>query len=109
MDTERQADQGPDETKFEYAARMQSMRHLYETSHAQWSEPPQSATPVPPPVTLYSVGFEGDDLLTVYAALRSYLKILVGQENEELKMIQRVVSLMVDIRPSAVKAQNSSP
>lgn len=66
---------------------------------AEWQ-----AEPAREPVTLYSLGFEADDVLTMYAALRSYLKALAGQENEDLMMIQRVVNLMVDIRPSAVKA-----
>lgn len=59
------------------------------------------------PVMIYSLGFEADDVLAMYAALRSYLKTLAAQDNEELLMIQRVVNLMIELRPSAVKASKS--
>ena len=54
--------------------------------------------------TVYSFGFEPEDLLAVYGALRVYLRTLVGQDQEDLEMLGRVVALMADMRPNAVKA-----
>ena len=59
------------------------------------------------PLTLYSFGFEAEDLLAVYGALRVYLRTLAGQESEDLEMLGRVVRLMNEIRPAAVKASKT--
>jgi hypothetical protein len=59
------------------------------------------------PTTIYSLGFDAEELLATYAALRAYMKALAQQENEQLPMIERIVSLMLQIRPSAIEASKS--
>ena len=56
------------------------------------------------PVMLYSLGFDADELLVTYAALRTYLRGLVSQDNEDFEQIQRVTKLLIALRPRAVKA-----
>jgi hypothetical protein len=58
------------------------------------------------PVTIYSLGFDAEELLAVYAGLRAYLKALAGQqdETENLRQIQRVAKLLIELNPGAVKA-----
>lgn len=60
------------------------------------------------PVTIWSFGFEADEVLAVYAALRTYLRALLNQEGEEdLEMLARIIKIMTQIRPSAVKASKT--
>jgi hypothetical protein len=56
------------------------------------------------PVTIYSLGFDAEELLTVYAGLRTYLKALATRENEDLEQIHRATKLLIALRPRAVKA-----
>ncbi len=56
------------------------------------------------PVVIYSLGFDADELLVTYAALRTYLRALVAREEEDLEQIQRVTKLLIALRPRAVKA-----
>ncbi len=56
------------------------------------------------PTMMYSIGFEADELLVTYAALRTYLRGLVSQDNEDFEQIQRVTGLLIALRPYAVKA-----
>ncbi len=79
---------------------------VWETRSGRPCEPPEKS-PETAPVTLYSFGFEAEDLLAVYGALRVYLRTLAGQESEDLEMLGRVVRLMNEIRPAAVKASKT--
>jgi hypothetical protein len=63
--------------------------------------------PARTPVMLYSLGFDADELLVTYAALRTYLRGLVSQDNEDFKQIQRVVKLLIALRPQVVKASKA--
>ncbi len=56
------------------------------------------------PITLYSLGLKVDELLVTYAALRTYLRGLVSQDNEDFEQIQRVTKLIIALRPRVVKA-----
>jgi hypothetical protein len=58
------------------------------------------------PVMVYSLGFDAEELLTVYAGLRTYLKALASQqdETENLRQIQRVAKLLIELNPRAVRA-----
>jgi len=62
--------------------------------------------PHPSPVMIYSLCLDAEELLTVYAGLRTYLKTLAGRENEteNLGQIQRVAKLLIEINPRAVEA-----
>ena len=59
------------------------------------------------PDLIYSLGFDAEELLVTYAALRTYLRGLVSQENEDFNQIQRVVRLLAALRPRAVKASGA--
>jgi len=59
------------------------------------------------PDLIYSLGFDADELLVTYAALRTYLRALVSQENEDFEQIQRITKLLVALRPRAVKASKA--
>jgi len=56
------------------------------------------------PVVIYSLGFDADELLVVYASLRTYLRGLVSQDNEDFEQIYRVTKLLTALRPRAVRA-----
>ncbi len=56
------------------------------------------------PVVIYSLGFDAEELLATYGALRTYLKVLASQETEDLEQIHRVTKLLVALRPRAVRA-----
>ena len=56
------------------------------------------------PVMIYSLGFDPEELLTVYAGLRTYLKALAGRENEDLEQIHRTTKLLMALRSRAVRA-----
>jgi hypothetical protein len=58
------------------------------------------------PVVIYSLGFDAEELLTVYAGLRTYLKALAGRETEDLEQIARATKLLMALRPRAIKASN---
>jgi hypothetical protein len=60
--------------------------------------------PEPSPTTVYSFGFEAEEVLTLYAALRSYLRMSASQDSEDLETLARVVKLLKDMRPRAVRA-----
>jgi len=62
--------------------------------------------PEQPPVMLYSIGLNAEDLLATYGALRMYLKSLASQEDEtqNLGQIQRVAKLLIELNPRAVRA-----
>ena len=45
-----------------------------------------------------------EDVITVYGALRTYLKVLSQQPDEDLETIARVARLMIAIKPQAVEA-----
>lgn len=45
-----------------------------------------------------------EDVVTVYGALRTYLKVLSQQPEEDLETIARVTRLMIAIKPQAVEA-----
>ncbi len=59
------------------------------------------------PDLLYSLGFDADELLVTYAALRTYLRALVSRENEDFEQIQRITKLLIALRPRAVKASKA--
>lgn len=64
--------------------------------------------PARTPVTLYSIGFNADELLAVYAGMRAYLKALAATDSDEtLGMILRVTQILLDLNPQAVKASKS--
>ena len=79
------------------------VKRYWEEKSGQPYGPPEKPTPP----TIWSFGFEAEDLLAVYAALRVYLRTLAGQESEDLEMLGRVVRLMNHIRPAAVKASKA--
>jgi len=56
------------------------------------------------PVMIYSLGFDPEELLTVYAGLRTYLKALATRENEDLEQIHRTTKLLMALRSRAVRA-----
>jgi hypothetical protein len=56
------------------------------------------------PVMLYSIGLNADELLTGYAALRTYLKVLASQENEDFEQIQSAAKLLITLKSRAVRA-----
>ena len=56
------------------------------------------------PVVIYSFGFDAEQLLTVYNALRTYLRANVQQDNEDLETIKRIAAILIDIKPRAVEA-----
>ena len=56
------------------------------------------------PVMVYSLGFKAEELLTVYAGLRTYLKALANRDTEDLEQIQRATKLLITLRPRAVRA-----
>jgi hypothetical protein len=56
------------------------------------------------PVMLYSIGLNADELLTGYAALRTYLKVLASQENEDFEQIQSAAKLLISLKSRAVRA-----
>jgi hypothetical protein len=56
------------------------------------------------PVVIYSLGFDAEELLTVYAGLRTYLKALAGRETEDLEQIARATKLLIALRPRAIRA-----
>lgn len=78
------------------------IKEYWESRSGQPYGPPDA----PSPITLYSFGFEADDMLCVYGALRTYLKALAAQDNEDenLMMIQRCASLLIEMKPRAVEA-----
>lgn len=45
-----------------------------------------------------------EDVLAIYGALSTYLKVLAQQPEEDLAMIARVTRLMINIKPQAVEA-----
>lgn len=64
--------------------------------------------PTRTPSMLYSIGFEADELLAVYAGMRAYLKALAATDSDEnLGMILRVTQILLDLNPQAVKASKS--
>lgn len=64
--------------------------------------------PTRAPVILYSIGFNADELLAVYAGMRAYLKALAATDTDEtLGMILRVTQILLDLNPQAVKASKS--
>jgi|SRR5262245_5819441 len=56
------------------------------------------------PIVIYSLGFDAEELLATYGALRTYLKVMASQETEDLEQIHRVTKLLVALRPRAVRA-----
>src|SRR5262245_57041782 len=72
----------------------------YQTRPSQGDE----MDPAVSPVIIYSLGFDAEELLATYGALRTYLKVLASQETEDLQQIHRVTKLLVALRPRAVKA-----
>lgn len=73
---------------------------LYE----RWKAGPRSEGPQSPPETIWPVGYNAEDVVTVYGALRTYLKILSQQPEEDLETIARATRLMIAIKPQAVEA-----
>lgn len=47
---------------------------------------------------------DAEDIVTIYGALRTYLKVLSQQPEEDLETIARVTRLMIAIKPQAVEA-----
>jgi hypothetical protein len=72
----------------------------YETREGREGEMDPAVTPA----ILYSLGFDAEELLTVYAGLRTYLKALAGRETEDLEQIARATKLLMALRPRAIKA-----
>ena len=64
--------------------------HLYK----RWMAGPQ----------LISFCRAAEDTITIYGALRTYLKVLTQQQEEDLETIGRVTRLMIAIKPQAVEA-----
>lgn len=112
--------QGPDETRFEYAARMEQARMESPSQAVQKSQPAKEqvaaqvnadldaivaqSNNLQTPITLYSFGFDAEQLLTVYNALRTYLRANVQQDNEDLETIKQIAAILIDIKPRAVEA-----
>lgn len=64
--------------------------------------------PTRTPTWLYSIGFNAEELLAVYAGMRAYLKALAATDSDEnLGMILRVTQILLDLNPKAVKASRS--
>lgn len=64
--------------------------------------------PTRTPTWLYSIGFNAEELLAVYAGMRAYLKALAATDSDEtLGMILRVTQILLDLNPQAVKASQS--
>lgn len=59
------------------------------------------------PVSIYSLSFDAEQLLAVYGALDTYLKVLVQQSDIDLEAIARTVQMMTGIKPRAVEASKS--
>lgn len=59
------------------------------------------------PVVIYSLSFGDEELIMVYGALRTYLKVLSQQESEDLEAIGRTVKIMSQVKPRAVEASKS--
>lgn len=59
------------------------------------------------PVTVYSFGFKADELMTVYGALDTYLKVLVQQAEIDLAAVERTAQIMIEIKPRAIEASKS--
>jgi hypothetical protein len=81
------------------------VKEYWESKSGQpYGEP--EANPEQTPVMIYSLGFDAEELLAVYGGLRSYLRALVSQqdETENLRQIQRVAKLLIDLNPRAVRA-----
>jgi hypothetical protein len=75
------------------------VKEYWESKSGQpYGEPERS------PVTIYSLGFDAEELLTVYAGLRTYLKALANRETEDLEQIARATKLLMALRPRAIKA-----
>lgn len=62
---------------------------------------------VGPPILLWSFAFNAEQTLAVYAALRTYLRALIGQPEEDFQMIERISRLLGQMRQAAVKASES--
>lgn len=53
---------------------------------------------------LIRVCHAAEDMIMIYGALRTYLKVLTQQPEEDLETIARVTRLMINIKPQAVEA-----
>lgn len=53
---------------------------------------------------IYSLSFDAEQLMAVYGALTTYLKILCQQESQDFETITRVSVILSEIKPQAVGA-----
>jgi hypothetical protein len=70
--------------------------------HARWMAGPRPE--LPEPKKRWSVSCDTEEVVTLYGALRTYLKVLTQQQDEDLETIARVTRLMIAIKPQAVEA-----
>ncbi len=75
--------------------------------NAELSQAVAQSNNLPTLAMLWSFGFEAEDLLALYAALRTYLRALVNQDQEDLAMIGRIAKLLSEMNPSVVKASKA--
>ena len=101
--------QRADETRFEYAARMESIwrKRDSEQANAKLDAAVARVNDLQTPTLLYSFGFDAEQLLTIYNALRTYLRATIQQDNEDLETIERIAGMLIDIKPRAVEASRA--
>ena len=55
-------------------------------------------------IKLWSFAFNAEETLALYAALRTYMRALTNQDDEDLEMMARIVKMLQRVKPGAVKA-----
>lgn len=71
---------------------MENMKIANPDLYARWMAGPRFKSP------------DAEDTVTIYGALRLYLRTLSQQPDEDLETIARVIRLMIAIKPQAVEA-----
>lgn len=56
------------------------------------------------PIKMRSFIYDAEETVMIYGALRTYLKVLTQQPEEDLETIARVTRLMIAIKPQAFEA-----
>jgi hypothetical protein len=86
----------------------EEMEQMAETTSAEVKEYWESRSFQPygaqPSEKSWSISCDTEEVITLYGALRTYLKVLTQQPDEDLETIARVTRLMIAIKPQAVEA-----